>query len=220
MGDKGNDDVDGGTGADSIDGGVGNDDLDGGADDDDLDGGLGNDDIDGGDGDDDALGGGGNDRLNGGNGSDMLCGESGNDRIVGGTGHDSLRGGGGNDKMSGGTGNDTLEGGEGRDEMTGGAGEDHFLYTAIADSAVGSKRDVITDFDAADDTLVFQSMLQGTFQWRDTGALVAGTDSQARYAATGIVQVDVDGNGVVDMEIKLANAKPTTSLTALDFLWT
>ncbi|MDN4037567.1 DUF4214 domain-containing protein [Massilia sp. YIM B02443] len=71
---------------------------------------------------------------------------------------------GGNDTLTGTAGDDTLVGGKGADILTGGAGHDAFVIAASGDStqplmnngvAVMGGMDSITDFDAADDLLVF-----------------------------------------------------------------
>ncbi|MDO5648693.1 MAG: hypothetical protein Q4G20_12240, partial [Paracoccus sp. (in: a-proteobacteria)] len=66
----------------------------------------------------------GDDRLFGGDGRDSLYGGAGNDRLFGGAGHDRLEGGAGNDSLSGGSGNDSLYGGAGNDTLDGGLGND------------------------------------------------------------------------------------------------
>jgi Ca2+-binding RTX toxin-like protein len=71
----GNDDLEGGSGADRLFGNAGNDDLEGGSGRDRLLGGSGSDELDGDD---------GNDRLNGGDGRNRLDGGEGDDRLTGG----------------------------------------------------------------------------------------------------------------------------------------
>jgi len=121
-----------------------------------------------GDGGDDVLGGGdGNDLINGGagndifyggrdTGSDTLSGSAGNDTLFAGGGDDSLDsgedadelfGGGGADTLNGGAGADSLFGGGGDDLITGGTGADFFFF------ANNHGDDVVTDFNAAEDTL-------------------------------------------------------------------
>jgi subtilisin family serine protease len=71
----------------------------------------------------------------------------GNDYLIGSVGSDKLHGGYGDDIIEAGAGDDTLYGGQGDDVLTGGAGFDTFSY------AKGDGNDLITDFDAATDTL-------------------------------------------------------------------
>ncbi|MBL4769009.1 MAG: calcium-binding protein [Rhodobacteraceae bacterium] len=155
-GGSGNDLLQGGNGADRIYGQAGNDRLEGGEERDRLEGGDGNDTLYGGtwsdlifgdDGDDFLFGEHGNDGLSGGFGNDHLEGGAGRDKLYGGGGNDFLDGGSWSDELYGGFGNDRLEGGGGGDTMTGGGGNDTFVFN--------KGNDVITDFDANFDTLLF-----------------------------------------------------------------
>lgn len=122
---------------------------DGGADT--LGGGLGNDTLSGGGGDDVFYGGKGStdadDVFSGGAGDDVFFGGSGADIIDGDAGADEIFGGAGDDTLNGGTGADSLFGGGGDDLITGGSGADVFFF------ANNHGDDVITDFDALEDTL-------------------------------------------------------------------
>ena len=74
---------------------------------------------------------------------------------------------GGNDTLNGGAGNDILFGGAGNDTLTGGAGADQFVFLANSNSG----KDVITDFEAGTDKVVFADLvsanqLQGAV-WND-----------------------------------------------------
>ena len=54
------------------------------------------------------------------------------------------------------TDNDLIRGGDGNDRLTGRGGEDTFAFGA--DARDGNRdRDVITDFNAAEDTIVFEA---------------------------------------------------------------
>jgi Ca2+-binding RTX toxin-like protein len=121
----GNDSITSGTGNDFIDGGKGNDTISSGAGNDEVYGDDGNDIIDLGAGDDFAEGGAGNDTINGGTGNDIILGGTGNDTLDGGSGNDYIEGEDGNDVITGGTGNDTLLGGRGNDRIDGGDGDDY-----------------------------------------------------------------------------------------------
>jgi Ca2+-binding RTX toxin-like protein len=146
FGDNGNEDTYGSD--DTIFGGEGNDVIYGGTGDDLVFGGRGNDQIYGGFGDDTIIGGQGNDTLWGEDGDDDILGGAGNDVIVGGSGDDYIDSGRGNDLVIGGAGNDTLIGGAGRDRFQ--IGPDSGL-------------DEISDFNAADDTILLaQSLLPGS----------------------------------------------------------
>ncbi|AFZ32023.1 Hemolysin-type calcium-binding region [Gloeocapsa sp. PCC 7428] len=90
-----------------------------------------------------------NDLILGLAGADIITGDGGNDTIRGGAGADILDGDSGRDLLIGGTGNDTLAGGSGRDTLTGGLGADRFNFDSPNEGT-----DIITDFIAADDTIV------------------------------------------------------------------
>ncbi|MBA4489463.1 sialate O-acetylesterase [Paracoccus sp. S1E-3] len=139
----------GGDGHDWIAGYAGNDIINGEAGNDSLYGWGGQDQLNGGPGNDVIDGGGGNDMLWGGAGNDALSGGPGNDGLWAGPGPDFLRGDDGNDTLNGGDGNDTLRGGRGDDMLTGGADADVFI--------LDRGRDVIRDFNASEDTLMFFS---------------------------------------------------------------
>lgn len=114
-GGNGNDQLFGGSLADTLKGSGGNDELNGQRGTDDLDGGIGNDKL---------LGGSGNDTLKGGDGLDELQGESDNDLLEGGNDADRLDGYTGDDKLFGQGGEDVLNGGDGKDELDGGTEAD------------------------------------------------------------------------------------------------
>jgi Ca2+-binding RTX toxin-like protein len=100
-------------------------------------------------------GGNGNDTITGSSVADIIGGAGGRDRLTGGAGNDTLNGGAGRDLLFGGAGNDSLSGGAGRDRLDGGAGDDAMSGGAGADQfVIRSGRNVVTDFDAAADTLL------------------------------------------------------------------
>lgn len=210
YGEAGNDTITGGKDADTIHGGDGNDTIDGGAGNDILNGDAGADTIDGGQGDDTISGGEGNDTLRGGAGNDTIKGDAGNDKLEGGAGDDKLDGGAGDDELDGGDGNDTLSGGDGKDVLKGGAGKDVFIYTDTADSGATDNFDIITDFTVADDVLDL-SALSSTdeFVFKGTDEFAGGGEIAVRYVKDGnatMVQVDINGDGTADMQIKLNGA--------------
>jgi hypothetical protein len=88
--------------------------------------------------------------IQAGNGPDRVEGTEKADYISGGNGQDQLFGLAGDDTLTGGNGKDTLVGGEGNDTMTGGLGPDRFRF-----EGENTGDDVITDFFAPTDTLVF-----------------------------------------------------------------
>ena len=152
QGGSGKDSLTGDAGNNRLDGGAGNDVLVAGAGDDSLVGGLGDDSMDGGDGNDvadfssltaavranlatgKASGPAGNDTLLN---LEGLNGGSGNDLLIGDDGPNLLTGNSGNDNISGAGGDDVLLGGYGNDLLVGGAGNDTVTYagTSLAISA-------------------------------------------------------------------------------------
>ncbi|TAL14631.1 MAG: hypothetical protein EPO01_19380, partial [Aquabacterium sp.] len=132
----------GGTGADTLRGMQGRDFIDGQAGTDSLFG----------DADADRLyGGAGNDTLYGGTGDDFLSGGADNDSLLGEDGNDVLSGQVGNDSVSGGLGNDTLYGDGGTDTLVGGAGNDEYVVwatgatrTIVENDATAGNADVLS----------------------------------------------------------------------------
>lgn len=151
TGGKGNDTINGGAIANVLDGGAGNDTLMGGGGADTLIGGAGIDtvtyadrtasvaaDLDGLN-DDGSLN--EHDRiastvenLIGGKGDDTITGDASANVLDGGNGNDTMNGNDGADTLSGGTGDDTLDGGAGNDTMLGAAGADTFHGGADTDT--------------------------------------------------------------------------------------
>jgi Ca2+-binding RTX toxin-like protein len=128
-------------------------------------GGTGNDDITTGSLNDTVSSGNGDDLVNSGAGADaVLLGAgadvantgAGADNVTGDAGDDTIDGGSGNDTIDGGDDDDLITGGAGTDLLSGGSGEDDFRYVTVSESQ-GTQRDTITDFDAADDTIVIET---------------------------------------------------------------
>ncbi len=100
----------------------------------------------------------GNDTINARGGNDIVNGGTGSDLMFGGVGNDTMAGGDGADTVNGDDGNDLLNGGLGNDVLTGGAGADRFVF----DSKIkpkGSNVDTISDFKAADDTILLDNAI-------------------------------------------------------------
>jgi Ca2+-binding RTX toxin-like protein len=165
----------------------------------------------------------GADTIDGWLGNDQLDGGSGNDRLSGGTGDDLLKGSAGNDDLKGGLGNDILVGGAGTDTMTGGGGADTFVFTTASESAVGTGRDVITDFRHAEGDKIDLSAIDA-----NTTLLAFGNQAftyignQAFHHAAGelrfadgIVSGDTNGDGKADFEIHI---QTHGTLVAADFV--
>ena len=121
--------VDAGAGDDTVDASTvqANVTLIGGSGDDTLIGGLSDDILQGNAGDDRLLGGGGNDLIEGGPGNDDIDGGAGANFLFGGPGNDSLNAGDGDDHLVGGPDEDALDAGGGSNTITQGPGADVFM---------------------------------------------------------------------------------------------
>lgn len=207
FGDDGNDIIYGGDDNDEIHGGDGNDTLRGEAGNDLIFGDAGNDILIGAEGKDELHGGDGDDLLFGQEGGDTLFGDAGNDTLWGDGGSDELHGGSGNDRLEGHGGNDVMDGGTGVDFMIGGKGSDRFVFDLSAgDSGIGAgNRDTISDFEAdGTDTIEFQGIASFSFMGDETQAFQGGGAASGRFNdALKVLEIDADGDQVVDMEIEL-----------------
>jgi Ca2+-binding RTX toxin-like protein len=147
-----------------------------------------------------------------------IDGGDGADQIKGFTLGDTLIGGGGVDKIIGNGGSDTL---------TGGTGNDVFKFRNATDSGLGLAADKVTDFVIGADRLNFvridaNASVAGdqAFGFVGTAAFTNTGVGQIRYQDTGInllVQADVNGDGIADMEVVLQGVTGGT-LTAADFV--
>ena len=91
-------------------------------------------------------------------GIEGLGGGSFNDTLRGNISDNTLIGNAGADSLFGMAGNDALYGGEGHDTLTGGRGRDIFAFEGEADRhLLAADADVLTDYDVAQDSLVFFS---------------------------------------------------------------
>ena len=162
-----------------------------------------------------------NDTLNGAGGNDSLNGFAGNDLLLGFGGNDTLSGLTGNDTLDGGAGNDLLIGGAGRDVMTGGTGADLFRFTALADSVVGTSRDLITAFSRAEGdridlaTIDANTRLSGDQAFAFIGDAGFGRIAGQLRFAGGVLQADLNGDARADMEIAIQGV---STLLAADFI--
>jgi subtilisin family serine protease len=162
-----------------------------------------------------------NDTLNGAGGNDSLNGLAGNDLLLGFGGNDTLSGLTGNDTLDGGAGSDLLISGAGRDVMTGGTGADLFRFTALADSVVGTSRDLITAFSRAEGdridlaTIDANTRLSGDQAFAFIGDAGFGRIAGQLRFAGGVLQADLNGDARADMEIALQGV---STLLAADFV--
>ena len=165
--------------------------------------------------------------VNGTTGSDIIKCGTGVHIINAGDGGDQIRGGISADTINGGAGNDKIIGYSGADIITGGTGSDQFRYLFAGDSGLGANADRITDYAIGSDKFNFSIFdtdaitpgVQG-FAFVGNAAFSGGGAAQIRYTNSGadlLVQADVNGDGIADMEIVLqGNAGGT--LTAGDFI--
>ncbi len=147
--------------------------------------------------------------------------------INGGDSADQVRGSNLNDVINGQNGDDKIMGLSGADDLTGGAGVDQFRFLFKEDSLAGSA-DRILDFTNNVDKLDFRLLDadlvapgRQTLNFIGTSAFAVNGTAQVRYADSGgdtLVQVDLDGNGVADMQIVLVG-HAGQALAGTDFLF-
>ena len=165
--------------------------------------------------------------VNGTSGIDIIkCGTA-THIINSGDGVDQIRGGTSADTINAGAGNDKIIGFTGADIITGGTGNDQFRYMLASDSGLGASADRITDYAIGGDRLNFLAIDtdavtpgdQG-FAFVGNGAFSGGGTASIRFTNSGtdlLVQADVNGDGIADMEIILQGLNGST-LTAGDFI--
>jgi Ca2+-binding RTX toxin-like protein len=141
-----------------------------------------------------------------------VIGGRGADVIVGDQLRNHLAGNRGNDVINGMAGNDTLVGGLGRDTLTGGLGRDFFDFNSISESPRGSGRDRVNFRRSEGDKIDLRDIdadtdgTAGNQRFKFIGGeAFSHTDGELRFAG-GILQGDVNGNGVADFEIRVAGA--------------
>ncbi|MBI5331933.1 MAG: furin, partial [Betaproteobacteria bacterium] len=136
--------------------------------------------------------------------NNTLLGGWGNDRLLGGDGDDTLIGDDGSDTLIGDDGDDTLIGDDGSDTLTGGAGADQFGFTGVP----GHGADVITDYQAGVDKLVFDATIftalgvgpvnAGMFRSGQWSVAAQDADDHLLFQkSAGALYYDPDGNGVM-----------------------
>ncbi len=184
----------------------------------------GNDTIKGGAGHDLISGGIGRDSLEGGTGNDTLSyagdvfgarvdlgrneasrGEAAGDRI---SGFENVTGGGGSDVLTGSNAANRITGGGGGDTLEGDGGADRFVYRALTDSAPDTP-DLILDFgsgDRIDLSAIDARQGPGNNAFRFIGSDGFESAGELRYSqglGLTIIQADIDGDGIADLEIIL-----------------
>jgi VCBS repeat-containing protein len=122
------------------------------------------------------------------------------------------------------TGSTTITAGAGADNITASAGQDNFRFASVADSTINGQNDTITNFDAAHDTFTFAgiTVAGGSIDYVGAGAFEIGHASavlQNFGPGNDVLNIDIDGNGVMDsadMVVNLTNL--TGTLHASNFL--
>jgi serralysin len=147
--------------------------------------------------------------------------------IDGGDGDDQIRGGAQADTIIGGNGADKIIGANGADILTGGQGADTFRFQAASHSGIGAAADRITDFQIGTDKLAFAAidtdpLTPGdqAFAFIGTTAFHASGAAEMRYMTSGanlLLQADLNGDGIADMEVVLAGLAGQV-LSSGDFL--
>jgi Ca2+-binding RTX toxin-like protein len=144
----------------------------------------------------------------------FLTGTGGNDTLVGLSGNDFIIGGGGNDYINSGAGDDTV---------SGGAGADSFVFSN--NNVTGGGQTTILDFSEAQGDKInvhaidANTALAGDQNFHFIGtAAFSHTAGELHYTVVGsdaYVSGDVNGDGVADFTIHLANVH---SLMSSDFI--
>lgn len=146
--------------------------------------------------------------------------------LTGSTFVDLLLGDAGANTLRGLDGDDQLVGRGGVDQLYGGAGADRFVYSSIADSSAGpGNRDLIRDLSRAQGDVIDLSRIDAApgiagdqpFSFLGTNAFT-GDAGQIRYitaASYRVVEVDLNGDRLADMQIQIQGAG---GLIASDFI--
>jgi serralysin len=187
FGNQGNDTIWGAGGDDYIDGSFGDDIVHGDAGNESVFGGAGQDTLYGGDGDDNLGGDLGNDLIYGGDGVNILQGWIGNDTMFGGKTDDSLYGGVGDDFAEGGDDSDVFYGNDGNDTLIGGLGGDQILAGAGNDTIFGGIEDDDIDANFGDDVV---------FAGNGDESIFGGTGNDTVFGEGG--NDDIEGHEGID----------------------
>ena len=137
---------------------------------------------------------------------------SGFENLAGSSQNDILVGSAGTNRISGGNGSDRLFGGPGADRLTGGKGADFFILQFATNSPPGTGHDLFMDFSDTQGDIIDFSPIDAVTGGSDdpfhftagggTGAFT-GMAGELRFFQTAkqtIIQGDIDGNGLADVE--------------------
>jgi hypothetical protein len=124
------------------------------------------------------------------------------------------------------TGTTVLTGGGGADTITASAGHDVLRFTATSDSSAGAGRDTVNNFDAANDSFVFDHVggLSVPVHFVASGVLDGSVSTPhpeavlTNVGGVNVLQIDVNGDGQIgagDMEVALNGLSGT--LTDINF---
>lgn len=174
---------------DEIDAGSGYDTVHAGGGDDSVSAGLGKDVV---------YGEGGDDSVSGGEFHDILYGNSGDDQLNGDGGLDALFGGGGQDTLDGGGWNDHLDGGNGADSLMGGLGNDELI--GVNHNRVLTAEEIAAIRDEDNPDLLEDYLFTTEADGADTLDGGAGDD----YLALGKGDIGTGGEGIDEFELHLS----------------
>ncbi|HUH48499.1 MAG TPA: calcium-binding protein, partial [Mycoplana sp.] len=149
--------------------------------------------------------------------SNTITGNGGANTLKGLGGNDVLLGGRGNDRLYGDSGNDKLNGAAGADTLFGGSGADTFVFRAVSDSTVASTgRDTIVDFSkAAGDRIDLSAIDARPASSADNAFVFIGKSAftkcagELRYQKSGsdtLILGDTNGDGRADFSILVSGS--------------
>ncbi|UVC10285.1 hypothetical protein IHQ71_06685 [Rhizobium sp. TH2] len=150
----------------------------------------------------------------------------GEDSYIGHAGTDSVDGGASDDVIATGGGNDRLGGGTGADQLTGGEGRDSFVFSALPQNRLDI--DLIIDFSAADDRILFDNrafkaigrdgkLASDAFAANASGKAQDREDRIIYDTDTGRLFYDANGSGK-GKSMLIADLEAGLTLNANDFL--